>query len=145
VNLADPSQIAVVDSIQRSEWKRISLPDCVEPSALAMDVRSRRVFAGCRNKTMVIVDPEAGRVVERIPVGGRVEGMALAFDPDRQFVFAAHAGGTLTIIHQDTPDQYTVVDTVATGRNARRMASIQKPIKSISSPQIWSLVEINPR
>jgi DNA-binding beta-propeller fold protein YncE len=122
VNLADPSQIAVVDSVQRSEWKRISLADCVEPSALAMDVRGRRVFAGCRNEKVVIVDPEAGKVVGRIPVGGRVEGMALAFDPDRQFVFAAHARGTLTIIHQDTPDRYTVVDTVATRPNARRMA-----------------------
>jgi hypothetical protein len=79
----------------------------------------QRLFAGCGNKTMAIVDMRTGKVVASPAVGAGVD--AAGFDPGTQLAFTSNGEGTITVVHEDTPDKYTVVETVPTQRGARTM------------------------
>jgi hypothetical protein len=55
-----------------------------------------------------------------VPIGQGVD--ANEFDPGTQLAFAANGDGTLSVVHEDSPDQYTVVENLATKPSARTMA-----------------------
>jgi len=120
VNLEDKSQIAVFDPKTLAVLARWPLAPCEEPSGLAIDHVHQRLFAGCGNKTMAIVDMRTGKVVASPAVGDGVD--AAGFDPGTQLAFTSNGEGTITVVHEDTPDKYTVVQTVPTQRGARTMA-----------------------
>ncbi len=101
----------------RNEW---SLAPCEGPSGLAMDVTGRRLFSVCDNKWMIVTDAGSGKRIAQIPVG--VEPDAAIYDRDQKLVFASNCDGTLTVIRQETPDKYTVLQNVQTQREARTMA-----------------------
>ena len=120
VNIEDKSEIAVFDPKTLAVQARWPLAPCEEPSGLAIDRVHQRLFAGCGNKTMAIVDMRTGKVVASRAVGDGVD--AAGFDPGTQLAFTSNGEGTITVIHEDTPDKYTVVETVPTQRGARTMA-----------------------
>lgn len=101
----------------QNEW---SLAPCEGPSGLAMDTRGRRLFSVCDNKLMIVTDADTGKQIAQIPVG--VEPDAAIYDSDRRLLFASNCDGTLTVIQQESPDKYTVLQTVKTEREARTMA-----------------------
>lgn len=120
VNLEDKNQIAVFDPrtlVVEAHWP---LAPCEEPSGLAVDPIHKRLFAGCGNKTMAIVNMHTGKVVASPTVGDGVD--AAGFDPATQLAFTSNGEGTITVVREDTPDKYTVVQTVPTQRGARTMA-----------------------
>ncbi len=96
-----------------------SLAPCESPSGLALDAAHHRLFSVCRNKLMAISDATAGRVVTTVPIGSGPD--AARFDPGTGDAFASCGDGTLTVVHEDTPDKYTVVQTVQTMLGARTM------------------------
>jgi hypothetical protein len=90
------------------------------PSGMAMDTDGARLFIGCDNKMMAVVDAKSGKVIARAPVGEGVD--ANRFDPGTRLAFSANGDtGTLTVVHEDAPDKYTVVENVTTGEGARTM------------------------
>jgi DNA-binding beta-propeller fold protein YncE len=120
VNIEDKSELAAIDpqSLQvKSVWP---LKPCEEPSGLAIDRKNRRLFSGCDNKMMAIVDADSGKTVGTVPIGEGVD--ANAFDADGQLAFASCGEGVLTVVHEDSPDKFTVLDNVPTQRGARTMA-----------------------
>ena len=120
MNNEDTGEIFSFDSkslAKKNVWK---MEDCEEPSGLAFDVAHHRLFSGCRNKVVTVTDSDSGKTVAHIPIGPGVD--ANRFDPQSQLVFSSNGGdGTLTIIHEDSPDKYTVVQTLETQRGARTM------------------------
>jgi len=120
VNIEDKSQIAEVDVSKLAVLNTWSIAPCQEPSALAFDVAHHRLFAGCDNKMTAVVDSDSGKVVTTVPIGEGVD--AGAFNPDTQQVFMSCGEGVLTVIHQDSPDKYSVQQNLATVRGARTMA-----------------------
>jgi DNA-binding beta-propeller fold protein YncE len=120
VNIEDKSEISEIDSHALKVVNTWPLAPCQEPSGLAFDVAHKRLFAGCDNRMMAVVDSDSGKVVTTIPIGDGVD--ANAFDPETGFVFASCGEGTLTVAHQDSPDTYTVVENLATQKGARTMA-----------------------
>ena len=86
---------------------------------MAIDTPHHRLFSGCRSGVMAISDYQAGKVVATVPIGTGVDGAG--YDPASGDAFASNADGTLTVIHQDTPDQYHVVQTLATPQGSRNM------------------------
>jgi len=84
-----------------------------------MDRKSHRLFAVCDEKVMAVVNADTGKVVAAPTIGEGVD--ASAFEPDTQLAFASNGEGTLTVIHEDSPDKYTVVENVPTKRSARTM------------------------
>jgi DNA-binding beta-propeller fold protein YncE len=119
VNIEDKSQIIEFDSATLKILNTWPLAPCEEPSGLAFDVAHKRLFAGCGNKMMAVVDATNGKVVATVPIGDGVD--ANGFDPATGFAFASCGDGTLTVAHEDTPDKYTVVETVKTMPRARTM------------------------
>jgi DNA-binding beta-propeller fold protein YncE len=119
-NIEDKSEIVVFDPKTLAVLARWPLAPCEEPSGLAIDRVHQRLFAGCGNKTMAVVDMRTGKVVATPAVGSGVD--AAGFDPGTQLAFTSNGEGTITVVHEDTPDKYTVAETVPTQRGARTMA-----------------------
>ena len=119
-NVEDKSEIAVFDPRTLVVQARWPLAPCEEPTGLAIDRVHQRLFAGCGNKTMAVVDMRTGNVVASLAVGAGVD--AAGFDPATQLAFTSNGEGSITVVHEDTPDKYTVVETVPTQRGARTMA-----------------------
>jgi DNA-binding beta-propeller fold protein YncE len=119
VNLESSSEVAEVDAAALKVTKRWSIEPCQSPSGLAIDVSHRRLFSVCHSKVMGVSDLDAGRLVTTVPIGAGVD--AARFDPDTGEVFASNGDGTLTVVHEDSPDAYHVVQTIETMRGARTM------------------------
>jgi hypothetical protein len=119
VNIEDKSELVQFDPQKLTELHRWPLAPCEEPSGVAMDLKTRRLFVGCGNKMMAIVNAGTGKIVATPPIGEGVD--ANAFDPATNFAFASNGDGTLTVVHEDSPDKFTVVDTVPTKKSARTM------------------------
>ncbi len=120
-NIEDSSQLGVIDS---STSKRIAtwpLRNCEEPTGLALDIAHRRLFSVCANGVLVVTDAVSGRYVAEVPIGKGPD--AAAFDAAKGLVFSSNGqDGTLTVIHEDDPDRYSVVATAITQKSARTMA-----------------------
>jgi DNA-binding beta-propeller fold protein YncE len=119
VNIADKSELVQFDAQKLMVLNRWPLAPCEEPSGLAGDLKSRRLFAGCGNKLMAILNADTGKMVATVPIGDGVD--ANAFDPGSNLAFASTGDGFVTVVHQDSPDKYTVVANVPTKRSARTM------------------------
>ena len=124
VNIEDKSEIVVLDSKQPAVLQHWPLAPCEEPSGMAIDRKSHRLFIGCSNRKMAVVDAATGRVVTTLPIGDGVD--ANAFDPGTGLAFSSNGEGTLTVVSEESPDKFTVLENVATQRGARTMALDEK-------------------
>jgi len=120
VNIEDKSEIVALDTKDLQVKSRWPLKPCEEPSGLAFDTGHGRLFAVCGNKLMAVVDAASGRLVTTLPIGGGVD--AAAYDPDLGLVFASNGEGTMTVVHEDSPDSFRVVESVPTQVGARTLA-----------------------
>jgi len=120
VNIEDKGQLVAFDSKTLKVLHTWPLAPCKEPSGLAIDVEHKRLFAGCHNEMMAMVDYSNGKVVATVPIGKGVD--ANRFDPATGLAFASCGDGTITVAHEDSPDKLTVVQTITTQRGARTMA-----------------------
>jgi DNA-binding beta-propeller fold protein YncE len=119
VNLEDKSELLSLDPQGLKVKSTWSLAPCEEPSGLAMDVKNRRLFAGCGNQMMAVVNADTGKIVTTLPIGEGVD--ANRFDPGTGLAFASCGEGVLTVMSEDSPDKFSVAQTVATERGARTM------------------------
>jgi DNA-binding beta-propeller fold protein YncE len=120
VNIEDKSELRRFDALAPTIVSVWPLAPCQETSGLAMDLTNRRLFAGCHNQMMAVVDADTGKVVATPAIGQGVD--ANRFDPETNYAFASNGEGTLTVVHEDSPDKFTVVENVPTKRSARTMA-----------------------
>jgi len=119
VNIVDNAEVVEIDGKLLGVTRRWSTAPCQQPVAMAIDTAHHRLFSGCRSGTLAVSDYQAGRVVATAPIGAGVDGAA--FDPAAGDVFASNADGTLTVIHEDSPDTYHVVENVPTAPGGRNM------------------------
>jgi DNA-binding beta-propeller fold protein YncE len=118
-NLTDTSEVVEIDSKAAKVTRRWSTEACKQPVSMAIDTAHHRLFSGCRSGVMAISDFQAGRVVTTLPIGMGVDGAG--YDPASRNAFASNADGTLTVIHQDSPDKYRVAQTIETPQGSRNM------------------------
>src|SRR5437870_1499339 len=118
-NLTDTSEVVEIDAKTATVARRWSTAPCRQPVAMAIDTARHRLFSGCRSGVMAVSDYQAGKLVATVPIGMGVDGAG--FDAASGDAFAANADGTLNVIHQDTPDQYHVIENVQTPQAARNM------------------------
>ncbi|HEY4084870.1 MAG TPA: YncE family protein [Bryobacteraceae bacterium] len=115
---------STIQEIDTRTWKAIAswpLAPCEGPTGIAYDKASNRIFSGCSN-TSVVVDPSSGKVVATVKNGTRVD--ALGWDSGKKLIFIPNGGeGNVTVVHQDSPDKYTVVATVSTFAGAKTIAA----------------------
>jgi YVTN family beta-propeller protein len=120
VNIEDTNEIAAIDAEKMTVTKRWPLSPGESPSGLAIDRRNNRLFSVCSNGKMIISDYTTGKVVATPAIGKGPD--AAAFDPQAGLAFSSNGqDGTLTVIKEETPDQFKVVETVMTAPMARTM------------------------
>jgi YVTN family beta-propeller protein len=119
-NLEEASQVLKINSHTLAVEQRWPTAPCASPSSLAMDRENRRLFIGCRSKVMAVMNADTGKVIATLPIGDHVD--ATAFDPTSRLIFNSNGEGTITVIHQDSPDKYSVVENVKTLPKAKTMA-----------------------
>jgi DNA-binding beta-propeller fold protein YncE len=120
VNLDDKSEIVALDSrklVAKAHWP---IAPGEDPSGMAIDRKHMRLFSVCGNKKMTVIDASSGKVIADLPIGGGTD--AAGFDPETDLAFSSNGEGTLTVVHQDSADKYSVVENVTTQRGARTMA-----------------------
>jgi len=118
-NLTDTSEVVEIDAKTAAVVRRWSTAQCKQPVAMAIDTAHHRLFSGCRSGVMAVSDYQAGKVVATVPIGAGVDGAG--FDVASGDAFASNADGTLTVIHQDTPNEYRVAETLQTPQGSRNM------------------------
>src|SRR5215469_12648042 len=119
-NIEDKSEVAVIDANKHEVVAHWSLAPGEGPSGIALDARHHRLFSGCHNKMMVMLDTESGKVIGTVPIGAGVDGCA--FDDSAQLAFASCGDGTTTVAKEQAPNKLSVVQVLKTERGARTMA-----------------------
>ena len=119
-NLEDESLVLKINSRSLKVEQRWPTAPCASPSSMAMDRPNRRLFIGCRSKVMAVMNADTGQVITTLRIGDHVD--ATAFDPDSRLIFNSNGEGTITVIHQDSPDKYSIVESVRTLPRAKTMA-----------------------
>jgi DNA-binding beta-propeller fold protein YncE len=144
-NLEDKSMVAVIDTKSHTVVTNWPIAPGEEPSGMAIDTAHHRLFLGCANNLMVMMDSTTGKVVGSVPIGAGVD--ANAFDPGTQLAFASCGGtGTTSIAHEDSPDKLTVVQTLKTEAGARTMTidpsthKIYLPVGQRSTPNSFKVL-----
>jgi outer membrane protein assembly factor BamB len=118
-NLTDTSEVVEIDAKSATVARRWSTAPCKQPVSMAIDTVHHRLFSGCRSGVMAMSDYQAGKVVATVPIGTGVDGAG--YDAAAANAFASNADGKLTVIHQDGPDKYHVVENVVTPVGSRNM------------------------
>jgi DNA-binding beta-propeller fold protein YncE len=118
-NLTDTSEVVEIDAKAATVARRWPTAPCKQPVSMALDTAHHRLFSGCRSGLMAVSDYQAGKVIATIPIGAGVDGAG--YDATSGNAFASNADGTLTVIHQDSPDQYHVLENIQTPVGSRNM------------------------
>jgi YVTN family beta-propeller protein len=141
-NLEDQNQVVKIDSRKLTVVQRWPTAPCSSPSSMAIDRASHRLFIGCRSKVMAVMDAATGKVITTLPIGDHVD--ATVFDSDTQLIFNSNGEGTISVIHEDNPDLYSLAETVKTVPRARTVALDPKThrlfLSTIESGQFEVLV-----
>jgi YVTN family beta-propeller protein len=120
VNIEDKSEIQEIDMKTFKVTHTWSLKPAEEPTGLAMDKKTNRLFAGCGNKLLAVVDATNGKVVQTLPIGDGCDGVA--FDPNTKNIFTSNGEGTLSVYHETSADKFELVGNFPTKRGARTLA-----------------------
>ncbi len=121
VNIEDKNLIVHLDAVKKVKLAEWSIAPCDSPSGQAIDVKSNRLFSVCDGSVMTVTDAATGKVVATPKIGDGPD--AAAFDAKTGLIFSSNGqSGTLSIVHEDSADKYTVVDTVKTAASGRTMA-----------------------
>jgi YVTN family beta-propeller protein len=119
-NVEDASVVLKINARSLKVEQRWPTAPCASPSSMAMDRTNRRLFLGCRSKVMAVMNADTGQVITTLPIGDHVD--ATAFDSASRLVFNSNGEGTITVIHEDSPDKYSIAETVKTLPKAKTMA-----------------------
>ena len=120
INLEDKNALDVVDTKTWTVVATWPIAPCDGPTGIAMDRASRRIFSGCSGMS-VVTDANTGTVVAQIPNGNGVD--ALGWDQAQKLMYIpAGRDGNVTVVHEDSPDKYSVVATVPTEVGAKTIS-----------------------
>lgn len=120
VNIEDRNEVAVIDTRRHEVVNTWPIAPGEEAAGMAIDPAHHRLFLGCHNKLLVMMDSADGKVVTTAPIGGGVD--ANFFDPGTGLVYSSNGEGNVTLLHEDSPATLSVVQTLPTERGARTMA-----------------------
>lgn len=120
VNIEDKNQIKTIDAKTLEVIATWSISPGEEPSGLAIDRESNRLFSVCSNALMIIVDASNGKVIKTLPIGEGCDGVE--FDENKKLIFSSNGSGTITEIKGENAANFSVVETIKTQKSARTIA-----------------------
>ena len=124
VNLEEKNELLRIDSATLTVKDRWPVAPCQAPSSLGFDAANNRLFLGCRSKVMAVVNAADGKVVASYPIGDHAD--ATAFDPASKVAFTSTGDGNIFAFHQDSPDSYSAMPTIATAKGSKTMTIDRK-------------------
>jgi YVTN family beta-propeller protein len=124
VNIEDKSEIVEIDMSTMQVINHWPLVYGEGPTGLAIDTKTKRLFSGCDNKLLIVMDADNGKVIDKLPIGDGCDGVG--FDSTLRYVFASCGEGTLTVINETTNNKCKVLDIVPTKKGARTIAVDQQ-------------------
>lgn len=119
-SLLDKSTVIAIDAKAMKVVATYSLAPYAQPSSMAMDTETRRLFVPTHSKALLVLDADNGKIIANFPIGAGND--AAKFDPGTKLVFASNGDGTLTIVHEDSKDKFSLVQTLQTQKGSRTMA-----------------------
>ena len=149
VNIEDTAELAMIDARSAELKSRWPLPKCEDPTGLALDAVHHRSFSTCANQILAILNIDSGQPVATVPIGKGVDGGE--FEPVTQNLISANGEGTVTVVHEISPDRYTVRQTLSTQRGARTVAldlathRLYLPTAELSPPPPATAENAHPR
>jgi len=127
VNIEDKSELTAIDPSNLKVKTTWPLAPCESPTGLSIDRKNQRLFVGCDNKMMAVVDATTGKVLATPTAGDGID--ATAFDEQAGLAFASAGEGVLTVVKEESPTKFSVAQNVTTQRGARTMAVDSKTHK----------------
>jgi len=124
VNLVQKNVVLQIDARKMRAGQTWSVAPCEGPRTMAIDQKNARLFVGCSNRRMAILDSSNGRAVSSVPIGPGPDDSA--YDPETRLIYTSNGDGTVSVIQQESPDSYSLLETVKTAPGARNMALDQK-------------------
>lgn len=136
VNLEDRAQVVEINSLTHTVMATWSLGSCQAPTGLAIDNKKHRLFSVCDNQQMAVLNAENGKLVASVPIGDGPD--AVVFDEATSTAFSSNGeSGTISAVHQDDADHYSVVATIATQPSARTLTLDPKLHRLYLSAAQW--------
>jgi len=120
LNLEDKSEVCVINSSSLKVEKSWPIAPGKEATGIAMDMEHHRLFIGCDNKMMVIMNSDNGTVIAAVPIGDKVDGVA--YDPGLKRAYSSNGDGTLTVIKETDPNTFDLVENFKTQKGAKTLA-----------------------
>jgi DNA-binding beta-propeller fold protein YncE len=120
VNIEDKSLLDMINSSTLKVEQSWSIAPGEEPSGLAIDNENHRLFSVCDNKLMVITDAQTGKVITTMPIGEHVDGVA--FDNGLKCAYSSNGEGTMTVVKEESKDNFSVSENFPTQAGARTIA-----------------------
>lgn len=120
VNLEDAHEIVSFDAKTLVVKNRWNIAPCEEPTGMAYDAKTKRLFSVCHNGLMMVISSENGNPVAQLPIGKRVDGVV--FDPKSKRAFSSNGEGTITVVEEISANEFKVVETIKTEVGARTIA-----------------------
>ena len=117
VNIEDLSLVKTIDTKSLQVINTYSITPGEEPSGLAIDTETNRLFSVCGNKLMIVSDLKTGKIIQKLPIGDGCDGVA--FDAEKKLVFSSNGEGTITVVKEISKNEFKVVQTVTTQKGAR--------------------------
>jgi len=117
VNIEDKNEIKTIDANTLEVIATWSISPGDEPSGLAIDLQTNRLFSVCGNNLMVVVDASNGKIIKTLPIGDGCDGVA--FDADKKLAFSSNGIGTVTVVKENSESDFSVLQTVTTQKGAR--------------------------
>lgn len=122
VNIEDTNEVVQIAVSTLKVEKRWKLDQGEEPTGLVLDRTTNRLFVGCGNKLMLVLDAANGKTLAKLPIGDGCDG--IAFDPSRKLIFASNGGdGTMTVVHESSASKFEIIQTVKTETRARTITA----------------------
>ena len=148
-NLVQKNVVLQVDSWKMTAGQTWPVAPGVGPRTMAVDQKNGRLFIGCANRLLVILDSNSGRLISSVPIGPGPDDSA--YDPETRLIYTSNGDGTVSVIQQESPDRYSVLETVKTAPGARNMTldlktkKIFLPLFDRGSPPAPTAQTPNPR
>ena len=119
VNVEDKNEIVVVDTKTFKVLNHWSIAPGEGPTGLAYDSKTKRLFAGCE-KLLMVIDATNGNIVDKITIGDGCDGVA--FNDGTKNIYTSNGEGTMTVIHEENANKFTILENIPTKRSARTIA-----------------------
>ena len=148
-NLVQKNVVLQVNSWKMTAGQTWPVAPGVGPRTMAVDQKNGRLFIGCANQLLVILDSNSGRLISSVPIGPGPDDSA--YDPETRLIYTSNGDGTVSVIQQESPDRYSVLETVKTAPGARNMTldlktkKIFLPLFDRGSPPAPTAETPNPR